>query len=96
MNHAEYARERDRILDEATIALLRASTPFSVVVMVDYEERRGLPAYDAVDDVYGDPRAFRTTCPFCGRAFVVQARNRRFCGDTCCKNAANRARGAAA
>lgn len=88
---AALARELDRIRDEATVRMLTATSPPTVLVAVAHEERAGVPAYDA-QVVVGDPRAYRVVCAFvgCGRSFLIDGSSgcrRVYCSASCRRRA---------
>lgn len=75
------ARQIAAILDEATVAWLRLTSPVAALVDADHQERAGVPAYDRAAPVAG--RDELRTCPHCGRRFWSTCGQRTYCTEAC-------------
>lgn len=75
--------DQRRAWDEATIMLLRATTPVAVLAVNDADERGGIPAYSDVPGI--DPRDVLLVCAACGHRFWARPTPRpdRFCSVAC-------------
>lgn len=75
-----------RLIDDATVVMLRRTSPPMVRVAVEYEERNRIPAYDHDAERIG-PRDRLVVCaaPDCCERFWVrpQGRSRLYCCHAC-------------
>lgn len=68
-----------RVLDEATVQLLALTSTAEGAILAAYEERDGVPAYDAAPGIH--PTDVLKRCRYCDRPFWAAVRQ--YCSQLC-------------